>query len=133
MAQRILEVQNLNISFGEGAQAVAAVADLSFQLQAGEVVGLVGESGCGKSVTALAIMRLLEERAHVSGAVLVDGVDVLTLSETNMCSLRGNMFSMVFQEPMTSLNPVQTIGQQLDEVSLLHRQVARPEARTLSV
>ena len=133
MAQRILEVQNLNISFGEGAQAVAAVADLSFQLQAGEVVGLVGESGCGKSVTALAIMRLLEERAHVSGAVLVDGVDVLTLPEKNMCSLRGNMFSMVFQEPMTSLNPVQTIGQQLDEVSLLHRQVSRPEARTLSV
>ena len=84
MTQRILEVQNLNISFGEGDQSVAAVADLSFELRAGEVVGLVGESGCGKSVTALAIMRLLEERAHVSGKVLVDGTDVLTLSETRM-------------------------------------------------
>lgn len=133
MAQRILEVQNLDISFGEGEQAVAAVADLSFHLQAGEIVGLVGESGCGKSVTALAIMRLLEERAHVSGTVIVDGTDVLALSEKSMCSLRGDILSMVFQEPMTSLNPVQTIGQQLDEVSLLHRQVSRQEARDLSV
>lgn len=127
--KEILAVENLTIHFEGYDRSVVAVNNLSFSVNAGETLGIVGESGCGKSVTSLAIMRLLSKTARVqSGHVRFGGQDLLTLSEKEMRRLRGNKLSMIFQEPMTSLNPVFTVGRQIAESIELHQGKSRQQA-----
>ena len=106
--------------------------DVSFDIPQGQIFGLVGESGSGKSMTALALMQLLPEGSVTSGQVTVDSADVLTLSEPEMCTLRGNKIGMIFQEPMTALNPVQTIGDQVAETLLIHGKATRAKAAKIA-
>ncbi len=126
----ILDARNVAVDFKVEGGTVHAVRDVSFQLHKGETIALVGESGSGKSVTARTIMRLLTKRARVGNAssIKLGGQDIYKLSDTQMRKLRGNDVSMIFQEPMSSLNPVYTIGQQLCEVLHLHNRISRPEA-----
>src|SRR6266852_4628378 len=125
----LLEVRDLHTSFFlEGGEA-RAVNGVSFSLDAGRVLGLVGESGCGKSVTALSLMRLVPAPGRiVRGEVCLDGRDLLTLPERDMRAVRGAGLAMIFQEPMTSLNPVFTVGSQIAEAVRLHRPVSRRAA-----
>lgn len=117
----LLEVKNLSVSFETPAGEVQAVRDVSFSLEAGEVLAVVGESGCGKSVLCKTIMKLLPKTAQVkSGTILVNGTDITNYSEREMRRLRGGLFSMVFQDPMTSLNPTIPIGRQIAEAVLEH-------------
>jgi ABC-type dipeptide/oligopeptide/nickel transport system ATPase component len=120
----ILNVRNLTVRVATRKEAVEAVRGISFDISAGEAVGFVGESGCGKSVTARAIMRLAPEGMSVElgGSVKFMGLDVLRLSEREMRNLRGRRIAMVFQDPMTSLNPVMTIGSQIDDIVRRHTQ-----------
>ena len=112
-----LSVRNLTTSFKTGDGWKSVVRDMSFDIQPRRTVAIVGESGSGKSVTSLSIMRLLDpEASRVEGQVLLDGVDLTTLSEREMRQVRGNRISMIFQEPMTSLNPIFPIGRQIAEV-----------------
>src|SRR5712691_4399778 len=125
----LLEVRDLRTSFFlEGGEA-RAVDGVSFALDAGRVLGLVGESGCGKSVTALSLMRLVPPPGRiVGGEVRLDGRDLLGLPERDMRAVRGAGLAMIFQEPMTALNPVFTVGSQIAEAVRLHRPVSRREA-----
>ena len=125
----ILSVNNLATVFDTDEGRVRAVDDVSFMAEAGKTLGIVGESGCGKSVTALSIMRLLPQPMGqiVSGSVELDGMDLTRLPIPQMEKIRGNRISMVFQEPMTALNPVHTIGRQLTEVLLIHKDIT-PDA-----
>jgi len=116
----LLEIQNLNIEFASTQGSVSAVRDVSFSITAGEVLGLVGESGSGKSVTSLAILRLLPPQARVRGSVRFGGEDLLSLQEERLREIRGAGISMIFQEPMTALNPVMRIGDQVAEAVLAH-------------
>ena len=118
----ILQIQNLSTAFDTDAGRIRAVENVSFDLRKSQVLGLVGESGCGKSVTALSIMRLLPKPAGFieSGRILFQGVDIADLDADRMHKIRGKRISMIFQEPMTSLNPVHRIGRQLGEVFRLH-------------
>lgn len=117
----LLEVKNLSVRFHTGAGEVQAVRDVSFSLKAGEVLAVVGESGCGKSVLCKAIMKLLPRSAQVhSGSILVNGTDITNYGEREMQRLRGRLFSMVFQDPMTTLNPTIPIGRQIAEAVLAH-------------
>jgi ABC-type uncharacterized transport system YnjBCD ATPase subunit len=112
----------------------AAVDGVSFTLEAGRTLGLVGESGCGKSVTSLSIMGLVPKPpGRVEGQILFDGADLLRMSVGELRELRGNRLSMIFQEPMTSLNPAFTIGEQINEAILRHRRTSRAEARALTI
>jgi peptide/nickel transport system ATP-binding protein len=113
----LLHVENLSIAFGPK----PAVDSISFTLAAGETLGLVGESGSGKSATSLALLRLLPPSAHVSGSILFDNQPLLTLPEPRMRALRGSSIAMIFQEPMTALNPVMRIEEQIGESLLAHR------------
>jgi len=132
--ERVLDVQNLFVSFSSFGESVRIIDDISFNIRKGETVGVVGESGCGKSMTALAIMRLIQSPPGViNGVINVNGRSLLELSEAEMRSIRGNEISMIFQEPMTSLNPVLTIGAQLTEVFRFHQGMGRSEAREKSV
>src|SRR4051812_17885885 len=128
---RLLSVENLVVRFRTHEGAVHAVNGVSFELDRGEALGLVGESGCGKSVTNLAIMRLLPKPAGriEGGRVLFDGLDLVTLSEADMRDLRGKEIAMIFQDPMTSLNPVLTIEEQMVETIQAHRKMSRTDAR----
>ena len=117
----LLEIQHLNVSFQNGGVETQVISDLSLSLGQKETLGIVGESGSGKSVTSLAGMRLLSPRtSRVTGKVLFHGKDLLSLSEREMQSVRGNRIAMIFQEPMTSLNPIHPIGKQIAESVLLH-------------
>ena len=125
----LLEVRDLVTEFGKGL-GLLAVNGVSFSLERGKVLGLVGESGSGKSVTGFSIMRLLDKPGRIaSGQILFDGVDLASLSEGGMRSLRGKRIAMVFQDPMMTLNPVLTIGTQLVEAVLAHDSVSRETAR----
>ncbi|KRB12915.1 ABC transporter ATP-binding protein [Achromobacter mucicolens] len=127
----VLRVQDLTTCFDGDDTTVLAVDKLSFDLLPGETLGLVGESGCGKSVTSLSIMRLLRAPGRVaSGSIEFDGSDLLALPEKSMRAIRGNKISMIFQEPMTSLNPVITVGKQISESLMLHQGLSRREALT---
>jgi peptide/nickel transport system ATP-binding protein len=130
----MLSVENLNVFFraADGKQ-LPAVRDVSFSLSAGEVLGLVGESGSGKSVTSLAIMRLLPPQAGIAGSILFQGEDLLQVSEEKMRSLRGAQISMIFQEPMTALNPVMRVGDQVAEAARAHGKNSKKEAYRLAV
>ena len=131
----ILEVRNLNTSFYTEEGVIPAVCDLSFSLKEREVLAIVGESGCGKSVTSLSIMRLVPSPPGriESGEILFEGTDLLKLPMEKMCDIRGDRISMIFQEPMTSLNPVFTIGHQLMDVFTVHRNMERRQARKAAI
>ncbi|MCJ9673571.1 MULTISPECIES: ABC transporter ATP-binding protein [unclassified Neorhizobium] len=121
MMQNTLSVQNLSVSLRTDSGYVPIVRDLSFDVRKGAALGIVGESGCGKSMTALAVMRLLPDSAQTSGSIMLEGNDLLQLSEGAMCAVRGARIGMVFQEPMTALNPAHTVGKQIAEGLRLHK------------
>jgi len=126
----LLEVEGLTTSFPQGQGSVAVVDGLSFSVASGEVLALVGESGCGKSMTALSVMRLVPKPGQVSAKRLwVDGKELLKLSVPEMRKVRGSCISMIFQEPMTSLNPVTRVGAQVMESVLLHESTSKKAAR----
>ena len=131
----LLSVRDLSVVFGRrGQQGFRAVDGVSFDVAAGEIVGLVGESGSGKSVTSMAVMGLLPPRGNkVSGEVLFEGTDLLSLSSRAMSRHRGNDLAMVFQDPMTSLNPVVTVGLQVTEVLHAHRKMTAAQAKEEAV
>ncbi|MGO4544757.1 ABC transporter ATP-binding protein [Paenibacillus sp. 2TAB23] len=126
----LLDIDSLKTSFHTEAGTVTAVDGVSLKIAAGEIVGIVGESGCGKSVTAQSILRLLDEKSLTSyaGEVKFDGVDLLKLSQRQMRSVRGNDISMIFQDPLSSLNPLLTIGEQITETIRTHRKTSRKAA-----
>jgi peptide/nickel transport system ATP-binding protein len=128
--ETVLEVKNLHTVFFTNSGLFRAVDDLSFTVRRGETLAIVGESGCGKSVSALSIMRLVPDPPGriVGGSVMLEGTDLLELDEAEMREIRGNRVSMIFQEPMTSLNPVMRIGDQITEVVRLHREITAKEA-----
>lgn len=130
MEQPLLEVEGLVTEFDTDEGRVRAVDGVSFSVRSGETLGIVGESGCGKSVTALSVMRLLPQpMGHIEGGrILFNGRDLATLTTEEMEKVRGNDIGMVFQEPMTALNPVHSIGRQLTEVLLLHKPFSEQEA-----
>ena len=124
-----LVVNNLSSYFFTRSGLIKAVDDVSFSINQGETLALVGESGCGKSMTALSLLRLLPEPGRiVNGEILLSGHDLLMLPDLEMRRIRGNDISMIFQEPMTSLNPVLRIGEQIAEVIRLHEGASAPEA-----
>ena len=125
-----LEIQNLSVAFSSPRGKLIAVNGISFQLNPGETLALVGESGCGKTVSALSILRLLPEPPAkiLSGKILFDNQDLLSLNAKALQDLRGNSISMIFQDPMTSLNPVLTVGEQIAETLLRHTTMNRREA-----
>ncbi|HVG30021.1 MAG TPA: ABC transporter ATP-binding protein [Pyrinomonadaceae bacterium] len=130
----LLEVKNLQTHFRTRAGVVRAVDGVSFHLGRGELLGLVGESGCGKSVTAMSLMRLVSPPGEVvGGEVLFEGEDLLKLSESKMRAIRGDDIAMIFQDPMTSLNPVFKVGEQIAEALRLHRGMNRRQAREAAV
>jgi peptide/nickel transport system ATP-binding protein len=131
----VLEVENLQVRLFDRTGPVVAVRGVSLSVRRGEVVALVGESGCGKSVTALSVLRLLPPDAEVTGSVRVDGSEVLELSPAQLRTIRGGDVAMVFQEPMTSLNPAFTVGNQIAEVLRLHQRLhgARASTRALEL
>lgn len=125
----LLEVKNLKTTFSTEEGPITAVDGVSFFVNEGETLGVVGESGCGKSVTAESIMRLLNEKStKYEGEVLFQGDNLLKLSKKDMREIRGNKISMIFQDPMTSLNPVQTIGSQIAEVIIIHQKIRKADA-----
>ncbi len=127
----LLEVKDLKTWFYTDAGIGKAVDGVTFSLDRGKVLGIVGESGCGKSVTSLSIMRLVDPATgkYEGGSIMFDGQDILKLSEKEMRKLRGNKISMIFQEPMTALNPVFTIGYQIEESLMLHKGMDKKAAR----
>ncbi len=135
MSQNLLEVRNLKTYFYTDEGVARAVDGVSFALRPHQTLGLVGESGCGKSVTSLSIMRLIPQPPGriVEGEILFGGTDLVRLSEKEMRSIRGNEISMIFQEPMSSLNPVYTVGDQIVEAIVLHQKVSREEARKRAI
>jgi oligopeptide/dipeptide ABC transporter ATP-binding protein len=125
----LLEVKNLQTHFPTRAGLVKAVNDVSFYINEGELVGLVGESGCGKSITALSVMRLIAPPGKiVGGSIQFKGEELLTASDKRMREIRGDDISMIFQDPMTSLNPVYTVGEQIAEALRLHRGLNKKDA-----
>ncbi|MDM0009731.1 ABC transporter ATP-binding protein [Variovorax sp. J22G73] len=126
----LLEIDGLRTYFDTLQGEVRSVNGVSYRVEVGQTVGVVGESGCGKSVTALSVMRLIPTPPgrYAGGAIRYRGTDLLKLSEPEMRKIRGNRISMIFQEPMTSLNPVLTVGRQIAETVMLHQQVGRKEA-----
>jgi microcin C transport system ATP-binding protein len=131
MAKPFLEVSDLSVSFGAGAREVKAVRHASFTIDHGETMALVGESGSGKSVTALAILQLLPYPFawHPTGSIHVDGEEIIEADDAVLRGVRGNRISMIFQEPMTSLNPLHTVERQINEVLFLHKGLNRQQAR----
>jgi len=130
----LLEVKNLKTQFPTRAGLVRAVDDVSFHIDRGELLGLVGESGCGKSMTALSIMRLIAAPGKiVEGEIRFEDRDLLKLSNREMRDVRGNDVAMIFQDPMTSLNPVFAVGEQIAEALRLHRNLSRKDARQAAI
>lgn len=131
----ILEVKNLSVTFQTFEGKVQALDRVNFDLYPGETLGIVGESGCGKSVTSLSILQLIPDPPGNidNGEILLEGSDLLKYSPSQMRSVRGNRISMIFQEPMTSLSPVFTVGEQIAEVFRLHQNMSRKEAAERSV
>ncbi len=130
----LLSVNNLEVAFPLRTGTVTAVRDVSFELNQGERLGIVGESGAGKSVSAFAILNLISKPGYMSaGKIFFDGICLSDLSESAMQQLRGNRISMIFQDPMMTLNPVLTIGTQMEETILAHRKTKRADARAIAV
>jgi peptide/nickel transport system ATP-binding protein len=135
MAGPLLQIKDLVTEFRTEAGTVRAVDSVSFEIPKGKTLGVVGESGCGKSVTALSVMRLVQDPPGriASGEILYDGTNLLALREPEMRRIRGNKISMIFQEPMTSLNPVFTCGDQVAEAIVLHQKASKREALAKAV
>ncbi len=135
MSEKILEIKNLETSFRVEEGTIKAVDNVSFDVYAGKTLGIVGESGCGKSVTSLSIMRLIPNPPGkiTGGEILYKGKNLLEFSPAQMRALRGNEISMIFQEPMTSLNPVFTIGNQLEEAIALHQKLNSRQCREKAI
>ncbi|MCL1925613.1 MAG: ABC transporter ATP-binding protein [Syntrophorhabdaceae bacterium] len=133
--QRLLTVEDLSVSFDTEKGSVRALFGVSFSMDAGETIGLVGESGCGKTITALSVMRLLASPPAKmdGGRILFKGRDLFALPEKRMCEVRGQEISMIFQEPMTSMNPVLTVGEQVAEVFTAHGICGKKEAAERAV
>ena len=129
----LLEVNALSVKLGTSSNATAILKDVSFTLERGRTLGVVGESGCGKSMTALALMGLLPGEATLSGQVVFDGLDLTTLSPSQWQTIRGPRIAMIFQEPMTALNPVMTVGRQLAEMLIVHEGASTASARSRSI
>lgn len=130
MNQPLLSVENLRTWFHTGSGVARSVDGVSFELHAGETLGIVGESGCGKSVTALSILRLIQQpgRIEKGSRIMFEGNDLITLDDAGMRKVRGNRISMIFQEPMSALNPVFTVGDQVAEVARVHGTGSRKDA-----
>jgi peptide/nickel transport system ATP-binding protein len=135
MSDALLSVDDLHTQFFTLDGVTRAVDGVGFTVRPGETLGIVGESGCGKSVTALSILRLLPAKLGrvVSGAIRFDGQDILALSEAEMRDIRGNRIAMIFQEPMTSLNPVLTVGDQIAEAVMIHQKKSRSDATARAI
>ena len=134
MTAPLLDVQHLTVVFEGSRSTVTAVDDVSFQISAGETLGLVGESGSGKSVTAFSILRLLQRPGRIAGGrVLFEGRDLLTLPEREMRQVRGARMSLIFQEPMTALNPVMRVGDQIAEALTVHGMAGKRDALARAV
>ncbi len=135
MSKKLLEINDLSVSFATEIGPARVIENISFTVQRGRTLGLVGESGCGKSVTAMSIMRLLPSPPSrvESGGILFNGTDLLELDRAEMRKIRGNRIGMIFQEPMTSLNPTFPIGFQIGEVLRIHRGFDRQQARRRAV
>lgn len=135
MKNKVLDVKNLQIDIIKDKRPTTVVNNISFHVYEGETLGVVGESGCGKSLTSLSIMRLLATPPIQvgNGEILFNGKDLLRLEDEKMRDIRGNQISMIFQEPMTSLNPVFTVGKQIDEVLLLHEPITKKQAKQRSI
>lgn len=129
----LLSVQNLRVALETAHGQVEALRGLNFDMQRGEKVGLIGESGCGKSLTALAIMGLLPARSQVIGSIALDGTELIGMPDEDMCKIRGARIGMIFQEPMTALNPLHTIGHQIAEPLLLHQRMTVSAAKLRTV
>jgi peptide/nickel transport system ATP-binding protein len=126
----LVEVKNLETTFFSKAGAFKAVNNISYTISKGETLGIVGESGCGKSVTSLSLMRLIEKPGKITGGeFLLNGQDILKMSQSDVENIRGGKIAMIFQEPMTALNPVLTIGRQIDEQVMRHKKVSQAESR----
>ena len=126
----LLEVENLSVSLVTRKGRIALINHVEFSLESGSKLGIVGESGCGKSLTALAIMALLPDRALSQGEIRLQGENLLVQDENRMQTIRGNRIAMIFQEPMTALNPVKTIGVQIAEGLKLHLGMNKRDAET---
>ncbi|PIC73664.1 ABC transporter ATP-binding protein [Sporosarcina sp. P17b] len=134
MTDNLLEIEHLKVHFDTEEKSVTAVDDVTFSVRKGEIVGVVGESGCGKSVTAESILRLLDEKhTQYEGQIRLEGQNLLAKSEREMREIRGNDIAMIFQDPMSSLNPVYTVGNQIIESILLHQKVSSKEARERAI
>jgi peptide/nickel transport system ATP-binding protein/oligopeptide transport system ATP-binding protein len=134
MANQLLNIRGLKTVFYSEAGTAAAVDGIDLEMGPGETIGLVGESGCGKTVTALSIMRLVQPPGEIiGGQIFLEGKDLLTLTEDEMRKIRGNDVSMIFQEPMTSLNPVFKVGEQIAEVFWIHRDMSKRDAADAAV
>lgn len=135
MSNKVVEFKNLSISFKVDGGIIRAVNDISFEIREGEILGIVGESGCGKSVTSMSLMRLLPvpPAIYESGSIVLNGTDILSLSEEKMRDKRGSEVAIIFQEPMTSLNPVMKIGKQIAEVILIHQKISKGEAKKKAI
>ncbi len=124
----LLQVQDLSVTLKTAHGPQEVISHVSFSMDAGETLGIVGESGCGKSITALALMSLLPADAETRGRIILEGQDILTLNSRQICRIRGNRIGMIFQEPMTALNPVKQIGAQVSESLYLHTNLSRTQA-----
>ena len=133
--EKLIDVSGLKTHFFTEEGVVKAVDGVDFEIYPGETIGIVGESGCGKSVTSLSIMRLVESPPGriVDGSIMFDGDDIVNKNQKEMRKIRGNDISMIFQEPMTSLNPVYTVGDQISEAIILHKDVNKKEARKQAI
>ena len=129
----LLEVCNLTVDFATAQGIVTAVRDVSFQIASGEVLGLVGESGSGKSVSALAILRLLPPQARILGEIRFSGENLLPMPDPQIRHVRGAGIGMIFQEPMTALNPVMRVGDQIAEAVLAHQEYVTEDPRSRSL
>ncbi|EJL68077.1 ABC-type uncharacterized transport system, duplicated ATPase component, partial [Variovorax sp. CF313] len=125
----LLEVEDLHIELQTQRGPAEAVRGIDFTLERGETLGIVGESGCGKSITVMSLMGLLPSTAKVTGSIRFDGTELVGRDERAMCRIRGNRIGMIFQEPMTALNPVHTIARQVGEPLRLHRGLSQADAR----
>ena len=135
MNKKLLEVKNLRTYFYSDRGIVKAVDDVSFHVNEGETLGIVGESGCGKSITCMSLVRLVETPPgkYEGGEIIFNGEDMLKVSDARIRQIRGNDISFIFQEPMTSLNPIFKIGRQISEALILHRGLSKEEAHKESV